>query len=221
MRQSRKDVALMLDDALHQGTLVIPENAQGMIIFAHGSGSSRLSSRNRYVASVLEQGGMATLLFDLLTEAEDLNYETRFDINLLTLRLLGATDWVRKQEVARNLGLAYFGASTGAAAALSAAATYGHEIQAVVSRGGRPDLALKYLPDVKSPTLLIVGGLDYQVIELNKMAYDSLACKKELKIVPKAAHLFEETGTLEQAALLARQWFLDCFRSSDTKAEAL
>ena len=201
------EIEIPLDGAIHLGDLGLPPRAPGIVLFAHGSGSSRLSARNRYVAGVLRDAGIATLLFDLLTEREDRVYENRFDIALLTRRLLEATRWVRKQPQARGLALGYFGASTGAAAALHAAAALGPEVQAVVSRGGRPDLALAELPQVRAATLLIVGGDDDVVIGLNRRAFDRLQCVKELEIVPGASHLFEEPGTLEQVALLAGRWF--------------
>jgi len=202
------EVEIPLDSVIHKGNLLIPKAAKGLVIFAHGSGSSRLSPRNQYVASVLHSGGIATLLFDLLTEVEDRVYETRFDIDLLTRRLLLATDWVKQQKMLKGLNLGFFGASTGAAAALKAAAKQ-PDIRAVVSRGGRPDLAGEDLPDVRAATLLIVGGFDDVVIELNHQAYEKLHCEKSLKIVPGATHLFEEAGTLEQAANLANAWFFN------------
>jgi dienelactone hydrolase len=177
------------------------------VLFAHGSGSGRLSPRNNYVAGVLREHGVATLLFDLLTEAEDRIYENRFDIDLLTRRLLLATQWAGQQAATRELAIGYFGASTGAAAALKAAANLEPKIRAVVSRGGRPDLALDELPHVQAPTLLIVGGNDTAVIDLNRTAYRELRAEKELKIIPGATHLFEEPGTLEQVATVAARWF--------------
>lgn len=190
------------------GDLVIPPRATALVLFAHGSGSSRLSPRNTYVASVLQQAGIATLLFDLLTRDEDITYQTRFDIALLTRRLLEATSWARQGQHTSALRIGYFGASTGAAAALQAAAEPGNDIAAVVSRGGRPDLAGETaLRRVRAPTLLIVGGYDEVVIELNEQAYALLSCDKELAIVPGATHLFEEPGTLEQAARKAADWF--------------
>jgi dienelactone hydrolase len=190
------------------GELILPQGASSIVLFAHGSGSSRFSPRNTYVASVLQQAGIATLLFDLLTREEDRNYETRFDIVLLTRRLLAATAWIAQDARTRSFHIGYFGASTGAAAALQAAAEKGEEISAVVSRGGRPDLAGESaLRKVLSPTLLIVGGYDDVVIELNQAAYRQLSCEKELTIIPGATHLFEEPGTLEQAAKIAANWF--------------
>jgi len=211
---SLREVTIPLDGASHLGDLGLPESPRGLVLFAHGSGSSRLSRRNRFVAEVLRQSGIATLLFDLLTEAEDRNYERRFDIALLTHRLLGATAWVQAQPALARLPLGYFGASTGAAAALCAAADETNRVSAVVSRGGRPDLAFEALSGVCAPTLLVVGGFDDVVITLNKQAYEQLRCKKKLEIVPGATHLFEEPGTLEEAAQLATRWFLACFVKS-------
>ena len=179
------------------GELILPRSAQGVVLFAHGSGSSRFSPRNTYVAEVLQQRGIATLLFDLLTSAEDQDYETRFDIELLTQRLLAATAWLQNNPDTRTLRIGYFGASTGAAAALQAAARMENKIAAVVSRGGRPDLAGETaLRRVTAPTLLIVGGADYGVIELNQQADALLNCEKKLILIPGATHLFEEPGTL-------------------------
>jgi dienelactone hydrolase len=191
-----------------EGELVLPAGAAGIVAFAHGSGSSRHSPRNRYVASVLHDRAVATLLFDLLTREEDVDYERRFDIALLTQRLTQAADWLREEPATKTLKLGFFGASTGAAAALQAAAALGEPVKAVVSRGGRPDLAgALALRTVRAPTLLIVGGHDYGVIELNEAAYAQLTCVKELKIIPGATHLFEEPGTLEAAASAAADWF--------------
>lgn len=194
-----------------EGTLDISAGAQGLVLFAHGSGSSRHSPRNRSVAQVLREGGLATLLIDLLTaedEAVDLQTaELRFDIGLLAERLVGATDWLTHYPATRHLTIGYFGASTGAAAALVAARERPSAVAAMVSRGGRPDLAGTALADVQAPTLLIVGGLDYPVIEMNREALAQLRVAKRLEIVPRATHLFEEPGTLEQVAHLARQWF--------------
>jgi putative phosphoribosyl transferase len=195
------------------GDLVIPERATGVVLFAHGSGSSRHSPRNRYVASVLQQGRFGTLLMDLLTAAEEhvdlANGHLRFDIPLLGRRLLEATDWLECEPAARGLPIGYFGASTGAAAALVAAADRPSAIGAVVSRGGRPDLAGPALPRVEAPTLLIVGGNDHHVAGLNRQARAKLRCETQLAIVPGATHLFEEPGTLEEVAKLARNWFRD------------
>jgi len=190
------------------GTLTIPQGAHALVLFAHGSGSSRLSPRNTFVAQVLHAVGMGTLLFDLLTPREDCDYETRFNIALLSERLVSATRWVRSQSALDALTLGYFGASTGAAAALVAAAQPDVDIGAVVSRGGRPDLVgADVLTRVVAPTLLIVGGEDHTVITLNRDAYSHLACEKSLHIVPGATHLFEEPGTLEAVADLASKWF--------------
>jgi putative phosphoribosyl transferase len=197
------------------GNLVVPEGASGVVLFAHGSGSSRLSPRNRAVARELSGRGLATLLIDLLTaEEERVDVETahmRFDIGLLADRLAGAKEWLAKQPETRDLKVGYFGASTGAAAALVAAALHPEKIGAVVSRGGRPDLAGNLLPRVDAPTLLIVGGDDLPVIEMNRDAFAQLTCKKRLEIVPGATHLFEEPGTLEEVARLAGDWFLQHF----------
>lgn len=193
------------------GDLTTPADATAVIVFAHGSGSSRFSSRNRFVANVLQKAGMATLLLDLLNaEEEEIDMRTRhlrFDIDLLTNRLVEASVWLKNNHETARLGLGYFGASTGAAAALRAAVKVGDTVHAVVSRGGRPDLAGIALHDVKAPTLLIVGGEDKAVIELNQLALNQLECEKKLEIVPGATHLFEETGTLQQAATLACAWF--------------
>ena len=199
-------VTITGDSVSLEGMLGVPPHAPGVILFAHGSGSSRLSPRNNYVARVLRDAGLATLLMDLLTEEEDRDYETRFDIDLLTRRLVAASRWIGKQPQSRGLAIGYFGASTGAAAALNAAARLGGAVGAVVSRGGRPDLA-DALDRVQAPTLLIVGGLDTEVIALNRQAYAQLRGEKELTIVPGATHLFEEPGTLEQVAELAARWF--------------
>lgn len=194
-----------------EGDLTVPDHASGVVLFAHGSGSSRRSPRNRFVAEVLQDSGIGTLLFDLLTVEEDTDYSRRFDIALLTERLLLATQWLGKAPEVSGLPLGYFGASTGAAAALEAAAVLGEKIRAVVSRGGRPDLAMAVLERVQSPTLLIVGGRDETVLEWNREALERLSGPKALKIVPGATHLFEEAGTLEQAADSAKSWFLKYF----------
>jgi len=188
------------------GNLTVPAGAPGIVIFAHGSGSSRHSPRNRYVAATLADAGLGTLLFDLLTPAEEVDRANVFDIDLLAGRLSEVTAWLRKQGRPERIG--YFGASTGAAAALQAAAEPGADIAAVVSRGGRPDLAAERLAAVSAPTLLIVGGNDDVVLDLNRSALAELRCDKELAVVPGATHLFDEPGTLEAAAALARDWFL-------------
>jgi dienelactone hydrolase len=206
-------VSVSADSVKLEGNLVIPAGAQGIVLFAHGSGSSRHSPRNRYVASVLQQAGLATLLLDLLTaEEEEIDLRTRqlrFDIGLLATRLVGATDWLGHTPATQALKIGYFGASTGSAAALIAATQRPEVVSAIVSRGGRPDLAGAVLPQVKAPTLLIVGGHDFPVITMNEDALAQLhhAAAKRLEIVPRATHLFEESGTLEQVAMLASQWF--------------
>ena len=202
-----RTVSMSLGGGIHEGMLGLPEQPRGLVVFAHGSGSSRFSSRNRFVAGRLRQVGMATLLFDLLSEEEDRVYENRFDIDLLAERLAQASDWMAGQPELATLPQGYFGASTGAAAALKAAASRPDAIRAVVSRGGRPDLAGDALPRVEAPTLLIVGGADTQVIELNQWAQGRLRATCEMAIVPGATHLFEEPGTLAQAAELAADWF--------------
>lgn len=190
-----------------EGMLGLPENAQGVVLFAHGSGSGRFSPRNQFVAKVLRDGGIGTLLMDLLDPSESDDRRKVFDIKLLAERLKSATYWLQSNPNTSELNLGYFGASTGAAAALQAAAEMGDAIKAIVSRGGRPDLALQYLRAVKAPTLLIVGGDDYPVIPLNQKAYEMLPGPKELAIIPGATHLFEEPGALEQVATRARNWF--------------
>lgn len=194
--------------AVVEGMLEIPHGAVGLVLFAHGSGSSRHSPRNNHVAGVLRAAGVGTLLMDLLTPMEDRDYARRFDIDLLTRRLLDAARWAAADAATQALPLGFFGASTGAAAALEAAAVLGDATRAVVSRGGRPDLASpQALARVTAPTLLLVGGHDSGVIELNQQAYDQLRCKKELVIVPGASHLFEEPGTLDTVATRAAGWF--------------
>lgn len=191
-----------------RGDLTLLDQTKGLVIFSHGSGSSRLSPRNRFVAGELQKSGFATLLFDLLTPQEDTAFERRFDIGLLTQRLITTTLWIDKQSDYKDLNVGYFGASTGAASALAAAASLGHDmVKAIVSRGGRPDLATGALESVHTPTLLLVGGLDTQVIKLNEMAYEKLNCNKQLKIIPDASHLFEEPGKLEEVTRCASDWF--------------
>ncbi len=206
------DINIAFDDFSLDGSLTIPEPAKGLVIFAHGSGSSRFSRRNRFVAEALNEAGLATLLFDLLTpEEEEIDQRTlelRFDIGLLTDRLIGVIDWVSRNESTAALHVGLFGASTGAAAALAAAAWRADKIAAVVSRGGRPDLALGHLANVKAPILLIVGGDDEAVIDMNQQAAKQLLVEYKLEIIPGATHLFEEHGKLAQVANLARDWFL-------------
>ena len=209
----KKEVLIEAGPVLLNGELKVPENATGIVLFAHGSGSSRHSPRNQYVAGVIRDAGVGTLLFDLLTgrEEEIDNYtrEFRFDINLLAWRLVAATKWLAEEKETKHLRPGYFGASTGGGAALVAAAQMGEKIGAVVSRGGRPDLAGPALGHVMAPTLLIVGGLDGPVIRMNEDAYAQLRSVKELKIVPGATHLFEEPGKLEEVARLAASWFVN------------
>jgi putative phosphoribosyl transferase len=204
-------VQVTTGQATLEGNLIVPAGARGLVLFAHGSGSSRHSPRNRYVAGVFQAGGLATLLIDLLTPAEERvdlrTAELRFDIGLLASRLAGAADWLNQQPDTHNLRIGCFGASTGGGAALLAAAQNPHLIEAVVSRGGRPDLAEPALPQVRAPTLLIVGERDYPVIRMNEAALAQLRGEKRLEIVLDATHLFEEPGALEQVAQLARDWF--------------
>jgi putative phosphoribosyl transferase len=206
------EVQIHAGRAVLPGNLNIPENANALVLFAHGSGSSRHSPRNQFVARTLNDVGLATLLFDLLTQEEEAidtqTRELRFNIHLLAERLVHATKWAKQQEETRDLRIGYFGSSTGGAAALVAAVDLPQDIGAVVSRGGRPDLAGEALPKVKAPTLLIVGGNDDVVVQLNEKARDRMRCEVKLEIVPGATHLFEEAGTLEQVAKLANDWFL-------------
>jgi putative phosphoribosyl transferase len=195
------------DNIILSANLQKPGEPGGLVLFAHGSGSSRFSPRNKYVADVLLEQHMATLLTDLLTTAEDRKYETRFDIELLSDRLVQVTELIIQQPSLQHLPVGYFGASTGAAAALKAAAQLSDQVKAVVSRGGRPDLAKEALWKVKAPTLLIIGSLDKQVMNLNEAAYTQLSCKKKIEIVEGASHLFEEPGTLEKVAQIAANWF--------------
>jgi dienelactone hydrolase len=208
----RGEVQIRAGSVLLSGELKVPAHATGIVLFAHGSGSSRHSPRNQYVARVIRDAGVGTLLFDLLTREEETvdNYtrELRFDINLLAQRLVAATNWLAGENETNKLRPGYFGASTGGGAALVAAAELGVKVGAVVSRGGRPDLAGQALRHVKAPTLLIVGGLDGPVIRMNEEAYEELRGLKELKIIPGATHLFEEPGKLEEVASLAAKWFL-------------
>lgn len=210
-RTKEEEVKIPIGEVTLYGNLVVPKGTKGIVLFAHGSGSGRFSPRNRYVAEVLQTTGVGTLLFDLLTKDEEvideLTAELRFNIPFLAERLGGATEWVKKNAKTKGLAIGYFGASTGAAAALIAAAKYQKDVKAVVSRGGRPDLAIPALPEVKAPTLLIVGGDDEPVIDMNKEAMEYLDVEKKLEIIPGATHLFEEPGKLEEAARLAKEWF--------------
>jgi putative phosphoribosyl transferase len=216
MALQRQDIRI--DPPGLDGFLSLPEDVQGLVLFAHGTGSSRFSVRNNYVAEALQQVGIGTLLFDLLTEEEAADRSNVFDIPFLTNRLVMATDWTAKQEALKNLPLGYFGGSTGAAAALMAEVQSDQTIHAIVSRGGRPDLAMPVLPRVMAPTLLIVGGLDTVVIDLNKQALNELRCEKELQIIPGATHLFEEPGTLDNVINLAREWFAEHLKVNNEDA---
>jgi putative phosphoribosyl transferase len=204
-------IQIPLNKITLEGELLIPEGARGIVLFAHGSGSSRFSPRNQFVAKFLRQHNLATLLIDLLTAEEEAvdqySREIRFNIPLLADRLVGITDWLLQESQTKNLLLGYFGSSTGAAGALTAAAKKQKNVAAVVSRGGRPDLVLSVLSQVKAPTLLIVGERDEVVIELNEQAFEELTCEKDLRVVAKATHLFEEPGTLEEVAELTTNWF--------------
>lgn len=212
------DVAIPSGRALLQGSLVMPANALGIVAFAHGSGSSRFSRRNQRVAQFLNQAKLATLLFDLLTAEENtrdlVTAEYRFDIPLLARRLTSAVDWLGNETVSRSLAVGLFGASTGAAAALITAADRPHSVAAVVSRGGRPDLAGEALGRVRAPTLLIVGGWDTDVIALNERAAQRLSCEHRITIVPEATHLFEEPGKLDEVSRLASAWFVRCLSAA-------
>lgn len=207
-------VRIPVDQVYIEGMLTLPDAPQGLVLFAHGSGSSRHSPRNNQVAQVLNERGLATLLIDLLTPAEDLDRSARFDMSLLTQRLLVVTQWLQAQAATSSLPLAYFGASTGAAAAVMAAATLGSTIHALVSRGGRPDLApTQDLAALTCPTLLLVGSLDEDVLSLNQQAAAAMRCPHQLSIIPGATHLFEEPGTLDQVAQQAADWFTQHLRA--------
>ena len=207
MNLVKSNIKIPVNGVVLDAILTVPPQATAIVVFVHGSGSSRFSPRNNYVAEILQQAGLATLLFDLLTEEEDLTYENRFNIKLLTKRLEQVTEWLLKQPNTKNFKVGYFGASTGSASAIIAAAELRSGIKAVVSRGGRPDLAVDALTKITAPILLIVGGADTVVIELNQGAYDSIKGEKSLQIIPNATHLFEEPGTLEEVAKLTCAWF--------------
>jgi dienelactone hydrolase len=214
MNKSKKErnlVQIIMDEKTINGNLTVPEGAKSIVLFAHGSGSSRFSPRNRYVAELMNKKGIGTLLIDLLTAeeeaADEYTGQYRFDVGLLAERLVFSTKWLKTNSATKKLKIGYFGASTGAAAALIAAAKLPEEIAAVVSRGGRPDLAGESLAKVKAPTLLIVGGIDIEVLQLNREALKLIHTEKKLEIVPGASHLFEESGKLEEAAALAINWF--------------
>ena len=202
-----QQIHLPIDSLALEGDLVVPEGALGIVIFSHGSGSGRFSPRNNFVAKVLQEHNLATLLLDLLTPQEDEVYENRFNIDLLTDRLLLAINWVKRSPETQKLKIELFGASTGAASALRAAAFLGPQVAAIVSRGGRPDLALEVLDKIQSPVLFIVGGNDELILELNQEALEKIPAEKKLEIIPGATHLFEEPGALEEVARLAANWF--------------
>jgi len=207
LKNSKKAINIPLENIILEGDLSIPQEAKSIIIFAHGSGSSRHSTRNIYVADTLNQEGFGTLLFDLLTQEEDTVYKNRFNIFLLAKRLKLVTEWLLNNKKNNNFKIGYFGASTGAAAAVYAACELGGTISVIVSRGGRVDMVKHYLRKLYIPTLLIVGENDSDIIELNKISYDLIKGEKELSIVSNAGHLFEEPGTLEKVAELATNWF--------------
>jgi putative phosphoribosyl transferase len=210
-KMKQQDVIIPVAKGTIEGNLAIPNGAKGIVLFAHGSGSSRFSTRNRYVAQVLNSSGIGTLLFDLLTKEEEqldvMTAEFRFNIALLSQRLEVATQWLMKNPSTKSIAIGYFGASTGAAAAIIAATKFPEVVKTVVSRGGRPDLALDYLQNVKVPVLFIVGGDDTVVIQLNKKAMARVSAEKKLEIIPGATHLFEEAGKLEEVAKLSAEWF--------------
>jgi putative phosphoribosyl transferase len=216
MIHNKTDMKIPVGEVVVEGTLTLPPGTKGVVLFAHGSGSGRFSPRNQYVAKEFNKASIGTLLFDLLTQEEEetdvVTAEYRFNIPLLAERLIGATEWLRNDLLTKRLAFGYFGASTGAAAALIAAAKLSDDIEAVVSRGGRPDLAGDYLPRVAAPTLLLVGGLDTEVIELNRLAMDKMTNEKKLVIITGATHLFEESGTLEEVAKVSTDWFLRYLR---------
>ena len=207
-KEITKTVNIKINSVVIEGELTFPENAFGLVLFAHGSGSSRFSPRNNFVAQILQKEKLATLLVDLLTKQEDLIYESRFDINLLSERLIGITKWLKETEETKDLSIGYFGASTGAASAVISAAKEKANVSAIVSRGGRVDLADKQLAEIETPILLIVGENDDFVIDVNQYALKKINCTKELSIIPKATHLFEEPGALEEVAKQAANWFL-------------
>ena len=219
LEKNEKEVVIPAGTVHLYGILGLPPQTIGAVVFAHGSGSGRFSPRNNFVARILQNAGIATLLADLLEESEAQDRRKVFDIDLLTERLLANAYWLRQQPGTRGLSMGYFGASTGAAAALQAAAQEPQEIAAVVSRGGRPDLAMEYLARVTAPTLLIVGGEDIPVIPLNEAAYAQLKCLKKLVIVPGATHLFEEPGALDKVAQLAKDWFINYLNPPDMKKQ--
>lgn len=205
--QQRYNVSISVKNAELEGDLIIPEQVKGLVIFSHGSGSSRKSSRNRFVADFLNRARFATLLFDLLTEEENDVFDNRFNMQLLSSRLYETTQWVLKQETIKDMPIGFFGSSTGAASALFAAAVLKDAVKAIVSRGGRPDLAVPVLGKIRSPVLLLVGAEDSGILQLNQQAFQSLRCEKKMELINGATHLFEEPGTLDEVAKQASLWF--------------
>lgn len=205
--QQRYNVSISVKNAELEGDLIIPEQVKGLVIFSHGSGSSRKSSRNRFVADFLNRARFATLLFDLLTEEENDVFDNRFNMQLLSSRLYETTQWVLKQETIKDMPIGFFGSSTGAASALFAAAVLKDAVKAIVSRGGRPDLAVPVLGKIRSPVLLLVGAKDSGILQLNQQAFQSLRCEKKMELINGATHLFEEPGTLDEVAKQASLWF--------------
>lgn len=208
----QKIINIKMDSLMLEGEIVIPKDAKGLVLFAHGSSSNRFSPRNNYVAQVLHKSNLATLLVDLLTNQEDQDYEYRFDVDLLSERLIKITEWLKNHLETKNLKVGYFGASTGAAAAVKAAAVEKNNISAIVSRGGRVDLADMDLSEIEAPILLIVGEYDDFVVEVNQYAFKKIKCQKHLSIIPGATHLFEEEGTLAEVARQSAEWFVECFK---------
>ncbi|WPR71062.1 alpha/beta hydrolase [Flavobacterium sp. NG2] len=201
------DMDIPLKSVTLKGSLVIPEKAKGIVVFSNGSGSNRANSRTKFLAELLQKCNIGTLVFDLLTEEEELVYENKYNIDLLVSRLIETTEWLMQKKSIKDLPIGYLGSNTGAAAAMRAAAYFGKVIKAVVSRGGRPDMVINTLNQISAPTLLIVGGIDVPIIGMNKMAFDELQSIKEMKIIPRATQLFKEPGKLQEAAEMAITWF--------------
>lgn len=211
------DIEISVQNIALNGVLELPSRTKSLVVFAHGSGSGRYSERNSLVALGLQKSGIGTLLFDLLTDKEDDVYENRFDMELLTDRLIAVTKWCFEDEKTKELNIGYYGSSTGAAAALSSAAYWGTKIKALVSRGGRPDLAMDVLDLIEAPTLFIVGGNDKELVALNRQAYQKMGCVKKIEVIPGATHLFEEYGAMEKVSDLTTQWFLKYFWGGNSR----